>query len=306
MLYENKDWGQTITNRDIFPYLLTALHNLGISDHRVKVMSETKKLLEANDDLLEKRAPDGNLLLDKAIIWAMSTMRYTNYTEYDSRQKGFWHLSKKGEQEVAALLNAEDKEDKVEAANKLRKEIEASYKEYLKRKKQDANQRNDSSYVVPDIENKEEPDAELAAMEKDLGIVKLMDPFAFERLCVGLLRKMGGQEMEVTQRTGDGGIDGVGYVEVGFVRFKVVMQAKRYNDSKKITGKQITDFLGSMQRFGAEKSVFITTTDFNTAARKLAKEHLITLIDGMELIELMKQYNVGYSTNLSLDSFSKQ
>ena len=111
--------------------------------------------------------------------------------------------------------------------------------------------------------------------------------------------------MKVTQRTSDGGIDGVGYIEVGFIRFKVVMQAKRYKDGK-ITGKQMTDFLGSIKRSGAEKSVFITTTDFNTEAQKLAKEHSITLINGMELIGLMKKHAVGYSTNLSLDNFSKQ
>lgn len=302
MLYENKNWGKAINVIDIYPYLLTALHNLGVSEHRVKVMSETKKILNARDELLERRAPDGILLLNKKIIWAMSRLRYTNYTEYDVRQKGFWHLSKKGEQEVAALLKAEDK---VVAARNLRRKIAASYKEYLKQKKSSAPSENDSSYVDPDVESKDEPDAEIAAMENDLGRVKSMDPFAFERLCVGLLRKMGGQEMEVTQRTADGGIDGVGYIEVGFIRFKIVMQAKRYKDGK-ITAKQITDFLGSIKRFGAEKSVFITTTDFNGKAQELAKEHSITLINGMDLIGLMKKHAVGYSTNLSLDNFSKQ
>ncbi len=302
MLYENKNWGKAINTRDIYPYLLTALHNLGVSEHRVEVMSETKKILNASDDLLERRASNGTLVLNTNIIWAMSVLHHTNYTEYDVRQKGFWHLSKKGEEEVAALLKAKDK---VEAARNLRKKINASYEEYRKKKKPSALSEDDPSYVDPDVEGKDEPDAEIAAMEQDLGQVKSMDPFAFERLCVGLLRKMGGQEMEVTQRTSDGGIDGVGYIEVGFIRFKVVMQAKRYKDGK-ITGKQMTDFLGSIQRFGAEKSVFITTTDFNTEAQKLAKEHSITLINGMELIELMKKHAVGYSTNLSLDNFSKQ
>lgn len=295
MLYEKNNWGQVINAKDIHPYLLTALHNLGIPEHRAKVMSETKKLLEANDDHLERRGATGKLLLDMYIIHSMSRMCRTNYTEFDSRQKGFWQLSGKGEQEVATLLKAENK---VEAANNLRKKIEASNKEYKKSKKRDANQKDEE----PDAEiAAEEPDAETAAMEKDLETVKSMNPFAFERLCVGLLRKMGGQEMEVTQRTNDGGIDGVGYIEVGFIRFKIVMQAKRYKDST-ITAKQITNFLGAIQRFRAEKSVFITTTDFNSKARELAKENSITLISGMGLIGLMKKHNVGYSTDLRLEA----
>lgn len=43
------------------------------------------------------------------------------------------------------------------------------------------------------------------------------------------------------------------------------------------------------------KGVFITTSSFDDAAIKKAKEahHSIILIDGLKLVDLMHQYNVG-------------
>ncbi len=39
-----------------------------------------------------------------------------------------------------------------------------------------------------------------------------MDPIAFERLCQRILRESGFIVVEVTQRAGDGGIDGYGTI----------------------------------------------------------------------------------------------
>lgn len=40
-----------------------------------------------------------------------------------------------------------------------------------------------------------------------------MNPFAFERLAQRVLRESGFYEVEVTKKTGDGGIDGYGRVK---------------------------------------------------------------------------------------------
>ena len=56
-----------------------------------------------------------------------------------------------------------------------------------------------------------------------------MDPIAFERLCQRILRESGFIEVEVTKRSGDGGIDGYGTIRLGgLISFNVLFQSKRY------------------------------------------------------------------------------
>ena len=109
-----------------------------------------------------------------------------------------------------------------------------------------------------------------------------------------------GADMEVTKRTSDGGIDGEGAVTVGLISFKVVMQAKRYNPSNKVNEKELRDFLGAIAKARAEKAMFITTSTFAPAATEVAKDHSITLIDGVKLLKLMKENDVFYSKKLNL------
>jgi len=51
----------------------------------------------------------------------------------------------------------------------------------------------------------------------------------FERFCQRLLRESGFQEVTITGRSGDGGIDGIGMLQVNaLVSFKVLFQCKKY------------------------------------------------------------------------------
>jgi restriction system protein len=62
-----------------------------------------------------------------------------------------------------------------------------------------------------------------------LDVLKSMPAAAFERLCQRLLRESGFTQVEVTGKSGDGGIDGKGVVRIGSVlSFHVIFQCKRY------------------------------------------------------------------------------
>jgi restriction system protein len=51
----------------------------------------------------------------------------------------------------------------------------------------------------------------------------------FERFCQRLLRESGFQEVTITGRSGDGGLDGIGILQVNaLVSFKVLFQCKKY------------------------------------------------------------------------------
>ena len=128
------------------------------------------------------------------------------------------------------------------------------------------------------------------------------DPAFFEQLVVDLLQKMGyGSRIdnsgEVTQYTGDGGIDGVIREDaLGFD--KIYIQAKRWNDNHAVGGPDIQQFAGALIGNGANKGLFITTSHFSKAAIDYVSKHMtarIVLVDGKELTRLMIKYNLGVS-----------
>jgi len=64
-----------------------------------------------------------------------------------------------------------------------------------------------------------------------LELLKAVPPYGFELLCQRLLREHGFEDVEVTQKSRDGGIDGYGVLRLSpFVSLKVAFQAKRYKD----------------------------------------------------------------------------
>lgn len=88
----------------------------------------------------------------------------------------------------------------------------------------------------------------------------------FERLTQRLLRESGFQQVTVTGKSGDGGIDGIGTLKVNpFVSFNMLFQCKRYQGA--VTPWQVRDFRGAMQG-RADKGVIITTGTFTLDAKK--------------------------------------
>ena len=130
-----------------------------------------------------------------------------------------------------------------------------------------------------------------------LEVLQAMDPIAFERLCQRLLRESGFIEVEVTRRTGDGGIDGNGIIRIGgLISFNVLFQSKRYKGN--IGPDVVRDFRGAM--IGrADKGLIITTGGFTREARKEATRDgapPVDLIDGQLLVEKLKELRLGVST----------
>ena len=121
-----------------------------------------------------------------------------------------------------------------------------------------------------------------------------LSPQGFERLAQRLLREAGFVQVEITGRSGDGGIDGVGIMKLGgLLSFHVVFQCKRYQGS--VSSPQIRDFRGAMMGRG-EKGIFLTTGTFTRDALKEASRDgapPIELVDGSQLADMMKDLNLG-------------
>ncbi|WP_339079973.1 restriction endonuclease [Pseudomonas sp. TMP9] len=122
--------------------------------------------------------------------------------------------------------------------------------------------------------------------------LKEVDPYAFEKMILILLKKMGYGEFIETAKSGDGGIDGIiNEDQLGLE--KIYIQAKRYSETK-VRETDIRNFIGAMSG-DTRKGIFVTTSSFDEKAKTKARNahHSIILIDGCKLVDLMHKFNVG-------------
>jgi restriction system protein len=137
-------------------------------------------------------------------------------------------------------------------------------------------------------------DAEdLTWTDRLLAVLGAMPPDAFERLCQRLLRESGFIKVEVTGKSGDGGIDGHGVLRVNLISFQVLFQAKRWQSA--VSASVVRDFRGAMVG-RADKGLIITTSSFTRDARAEATRDgapAIDLIDGEDLCRLLKDSGIG-------------
>ena len=121
-----------------------------------------------------------------------------------------------------------------------------------------------------------------------------MDAFAFEHLVKRLLEEMDYQNVEVTTRSGDGGVDVVADIELGITSVREVVQAKRHK--RTIQRKDLDALRGSLYRFNAVRGTIIATSRFSKGTEEAAfagGAAPITLIDGDKLIDLLIEHGIG-------------
>ena len=148
-------------------------------------------------------------------------------------------------------------------------------------------------------EEAEDSDAEVATWRDELlTTLQAMDPAAFERLAQRLLREAGFIKVEVTGRSGDGGIDGVGVLRLNLLSFITLFQCKRYVGT--VGSGAVRDFRGAMVG-RSDKGLIITTGTFSADARREATRDgapAIDLIDGDQLCTLLKDLKLGLQTEI--------
>lgn len=110
----------------------------------------------------------------------------------------------------------------------------------------------------------------------------------FELLVKELLSTIGFTAKHIG-RTGDGGIDAEGELEIySMAKVDLKVQAKRYNLNSKISAKIVRDFRGSVPE--KSQGCIITTSTFRKKARQEALKQgykRIGLIDGAQLVEIL-------------------
>jgi restriction system protein len=134
--------------------------------------------------------------------------------------------------------------------------------------------------------------------EQTLSALAKLKPDAFERLSQRILRESGFTRVEISGRSGDGGIDGIGVLRVNLVSFHVLFQCKRWKGS--VGASVVRDFRGAMVG-RADKGLIITTSAFTADARREATRDgapAIDLVDGEVICGLLKDLKLGVTVKL--------
>ena len=119
-----------------------------------------------------------------------------------------------------------------------------------------------------------------------------LDDKEFEFLVGHLLTALGFEGSQVTGKSGDGGVDATGELDVAsLAKVKVYVQAKRYQLGAKISASTVKKLRQSIPNQG--QGGFITTADFQDAAAAIATEPgfpRIGLINGHRLVDLLVEH----------------
>ena len=230
----------------LFQPLLDALHSLGGSASITEQEDRVAELLKLSDEDIAEIHRGNRSKFSYRLAWARNYLKRFGILENSAR--GVWALTPEG-----LLTRSVDREA-------VRKHVLSLDRPSESQSKQDHGKSTES------------PTSELEEMswEDDLlETLKLMPPDAFERLCQRLLRESGFIQVEVTGKSGDGGIDGRGVVRIGgLLSFHVIFQCKRYQGS--VSSPTVRDFRGAMVG-RADKGLLITTGSFTKDAKQEAQ-----------------------------------
>lgn len=251
---------------ELFNPLLIALHELGSSAQISELEEKVAFLLGLSEKDLNSIHEGNRTKFSYNLAWARTYLKRNGLIENSSR--GVWALTPEGE----SVQNV-DKE-------KIKRRIQEE--DRLKRESKEQTEE-----ISPD---------EMDWETETLDALKKMEPNAFERLCQRVLRESGFNNVEVTGRSSDGGIDGHGVFKLGAVlSFHVHFQCKRYKDT--VSAPVIRDFRGAMVG-RADKGLILTTGTFTRDAKAEAIRDgapPLDLIDGIEFVQMLKHFRLGIS-----------
>lgn len=247
---------------------LQALDQLGGSASITELEEAVAKIMKLSDEDVSQIHRGNRTKFTYRLAWTRTYLKWYGLIENSSR--GIWALTSQGSK--IQSVDPKEVKQKVASLHKAERDQQPELEE----------------------ESEGEPIGQLSWKEELLGVVQELSPLAFERLCKRMLRESGFIQVEVTGKSGDGGIDGKGVVKIGgLLSFHVIFQCKRYKGS--VSSPVVRDFRGAMVG-RADKGLLITTGSFTRDARSEAQRDgapPIDLIDGDELSEKLKYLNIG-------------
>ncbi len=255
--------------------IINVLKDLGGSGRPAEVTDSVIDKLNIPEEEQEVTNKNGGSRVKNQIAWARFYMVKADLL--DSSRRGVWSLTEKASNDDinTAYIQA------------MFKTVQADFSK--KRNEKEEEKESDSEEdAIDDAREDSDYKKEL------LSTLQSLPPSGFERICQRLLRESGFQQVAVTGKTGDGGIDGHGILQINpLVSFKVLFQCKRYQGVVSVS--TVRDFRGALQG-RADKGIILTTGNFTTDAKKEALRDGATpieLVDGEKLVEMFEDLSLG-------------
>lgn len=273
--------------------VIEAINVLGGSARPQEVYKQIANTLNLPDNVLNEEKKSGGSKFENQVAWARFYLAKADII--DSSRHGVWSLTDKG-RKITKLNNNEVQEliREVKAQSLPSSWVAQPSSTVIVRKKTTQDEEEQTEEAPPS----EESNYRVQLLDTILAL----PPDGFERLCQRLLRESGFQEVTVTGRSGDGGIDGIGILKINpFVSFKALFQSKRYSGS--VSSPQIRDFRGAMMG-RADKGIIITTGTFTADAKREAVRDgvpPIELVDGEMLLNMFEQLELGLKSRTTYD-----
>lgn len=263
-----------------FQPVIDALMSLGGSGRPEEVEDAIAEKLGLSEEDRNEQIPSGQSRFSNKVNWARFYLVKAGLI--DSSTRGVWNLTEKGR---STHLTFED-------ALNLFSNIHRQFSVGRKKSKIDK--------AAPDEES---DDLDVVDHRSELmNILTELPADGFERLCQRLLRESGFEKVQVTGKSGDGGLDGIGILQVNpFVSFKVLFQCKRYTGTVSVS--QVRDFRGAMMG-RADKGIILTTGTFTADARKESVRDgvpPIELVDGEKLLDMFEELELGLRPRKAYD-----
>lgn len=256
--------------------IVEVLRELGGSGRPAEVTDLVIERIGIPESEQEVTNKNGGSRVRNQVAWARFYMVKADLLS--SSQRGVWGLTDKGSEttmdEDFVLTMFRNTHQQFTEERKLRKAAEP-----------------DVAEDETDVDSGESVDDYRSEL---LSTLKALSPDGFERICQRLLRESGFQQVTVTGKSGDGGIDGHGILQINpLVSFKVLFQCKRYSGAVAVSA--IRDFRGALQG-RADKGIVLTTGTFTTDAKREAIRDgapPIELVDGDKLVEMFEDLSLG-------------
>lgn len=265
---------------ETFNPILDILSDCNIIHHRELLNKVVDKYYaHLPQEVLNLKTKSGEKLILNRIAWGKSYLKKGGYIIYPS--KGMVQITAKGKAQNKQLQLTDIEGD-------------SGFLDFYSDEKTKgiSNNTEIKNSTPQDLIDKGFYEIESQVKNDLLEKLKAIDPYYFEKVILILLKKMGYGDFIETPKSGDGGIDGI-INEDKLGLDKIYIQAKKYGENK-VREKDIRNFIGAMSG-DTSKGVFVTTSNFDIGAIQKAHDahHNIILIDGVKLVDLMHQYNVG-------------
>jgi restriction system protein len=246
--------------------VLDTLKALGGSGKPGEVTDAVIEALKIPEEEQQETNKNGNSRVKNQIAWARFYLAKGGFI--DPSERGLWRLTRQGETTKPSY-----------------DDIYAMFRSVQGEMHRKNSEDGDADGIIDELEQETEL----------LSVLRSLSAEGFERICQLLLRKSGFEKVEVTGRSGDGGIDGHGLLELNpFVSFKVLFQCKKYTD-RPVSASHVRDFRGAMMG-RADKGIILTTGQFTSDAQKEARRDgvpPIELVNGEKLVSMFEHLQLG-------------